>query len=118
MYNGQYDTGHGDFICFGMRGSKPEFRFDVGSGPAIIQGNHSLELNKWHTVQLKRNRRDGMHQLIMFKENNLTSELHGGLVPNKIKFVLFLVYGIMWDKNISSNINVNISDNNVQRVKG
>ncbi|GAB1602266.1 basement membrane-specific heparan sulfate proteoglycan core protein-like isoform X6, partial [Argonauta hians] len=58
MYEGQA-TDNGDFMCLGLRGRYPEFRFNVGSGPAIIRGNKSLELNKWHTVRLKRNRKEG-----------------------------------------------------------
>ncbi|KAH9504452.1 hypothetical protein Btru_063679 [Bulinus truncatus] len=59
LYNGQYDADSGDFVCFGLQQQVPEFRFDVGSGPAIIRGNRSLELNKWHTVHLKLNRGNG-----------------------------------------------------------
>ncbi|KAL5013502.1 hypothetical protein ScPMuIL_007772 [Solemya velum] len=59
LYNGQYETGHGDFVCFGLQGGYPEFRYDVGSGPAIIRGNHSLQLNEWHKVRLSRNRKEG-----------------------------------------------------------
>ncbi|XP_052832935.1 basement membrane-specific heparan sulfate proteoglycan core protein isoform X4 [Octopus bimaculoides] len=58
MYEGQA-TENGDFMCLGLRGRYPEFRFNVGSGPAIIRGNQSLELNKWHTVRLKRDRKEG-----------------------------------------------------------
>ncbi|KAK6966048.1 basement membrane-specific heparan sulfate proteoglycan core protein, partial [Biomphalaria glabrata] len=59
LYNGQYPTAAGDFVCFGLQQQVPEFRFDVGSGPAIIRGNRSLELNKWHTVHLKRSKKNG-----------------------------------------------------------
>lgn len=58
LYNGQ-ETDNGDFLCFGLRERYPEFRFNVGSGPAIIQGNQTLELDKWYTIQLKRDRREG-----------------------------------------------------------
>nr|KAG5704759.1 hypothetical protein BaRGS_005215 [Batillaria attramentaria] len=59
LYNGQYTEDRGDFVCFGLNGAYPEFRFDVGSGPAIIRGQNPLELNKWHTVHLKRQRKNG-----------------------------------------------------------
>ncbi|XP_012944719.1 basement membrane-specific heparan sulfate proteoglycan core protein [Aplysia californica] len=59
LYNGQYDTGNGDFMCFGLNGAYPEFRFDVGAGPAIIRGKEPLELNRWHTVHLKRQAQNG-----------------------------------------------------------
>ncbi|XP_048238836.1 basement membrane-specific heparan sulfate proteoglycan core protein-like isoform X2 [Haliotis rufescens] len=59
MYNGQYNTGIGDFMCFGLNGAYPEFRFDVGSGPAIIRGNNPVQMNTWNTVQFKRDRKNG-----------------------------------------------------------
>jgi len=59
LYNGQYEDGGGDFVCFGLNEGYPEFRFDVGSGPAIIRGNKTLTLNEWHTIKLSRNRKDG-----------------------------------------------------------
>lgn len=54
LYNGQYDSARGDYVCFGMRGGYPEFGFDVGSGPALIQGNKTLSLNQWNSIKLKR----------------------------------------------------------------
>ncbi|KAK3104524.1 hypothetical protein FSP39_004009 [Pinctada imbricata] len=59
LYNGQYDNANGDYVCFGMRQGYPEFHFDVGSGPAVIRGNQTLDLNQWHTVKLKRDRTQG-----------------------------------------------------------
>ena len=64
LYNGQYrnelqDGRDGDFVCFGLNGAYPEFRFDVGSGPAIIRGQNPLELNRWHTVHLRRQKKNG-----------------------------------------------------------
>ncbi|BFZ23346.1 hypothetical protein BsWGS_26385 [Bradybaena similaris] len=59
LYNSQYNTDSGDFVCFGLQGQYPEFRFDVGSGAATIRGAQPLELNKWHTVHLKRNKKNG-----------------------------------------------------------
>ena len=59
LYNGQQAGGSGDFISFGINNGYPEFRFDVGSGPAVIRSDKPLELGKWHTVKLNRNRKDG-----------------------------------------------------------
>ena len=60
MYDGQSDpdTGVGDFFSFGMRDSAAEFRFSMGSGPAIIR-SHPLQLGVWHNVMFKRDRKDG-----------------------------------------------------------
>ena len=58
LYNGQMDTGAGDFIAFGMREGAAEFRFDVGSGPAVIR-SRDIQRNKWNTVRIKRDRKAG-----------------------------------------------------------
>ena len=58
MYNGQQNDGEGDFMCVGMRDSAVEMRFDVGSGPAVIT-SEPIQLNDWHTIRLKRNRKEG-----------------------------------------------------------
>ena len=51
--------GTGDFISFGMRSGRAEFRLDVGSGPAVITSD-PLELDRWHTVRVRRDGRDGI----------------------------------------------------------
>lgn len=71
LYNGQHTQTNGDFVCFGLSGAVPEFRFDVGSGPAIIRGKNPLELNKWHTVHLRREKKNG-------GETGCTQELYSG----------------------------------------
>uniref|UniRef100_A0A8D9EVV2 Basement membrane-specific heparan sulfate proteoglycan core protein n=1 Tax=Cacopsylla melanoneura TaxID=428564 RepID=A0A8D9EVV2_9HEMI len=58
--NVKSDKDQGDFISFGLDDGYPVFRFDVGSGPAVVKSNFSVEMNQWHTVTLKRNRRKGM----------------------------------------------------------
>ncbi|XP_059170575.1 basement membrane-specific heparan sulfate proteoglycan core protein-like [Physella acuta] len=59
LYNGQYSTGSGDFVCFGLQDQHPIFKFDAGSGAATIKGEKPLTLNQWHTVQLKRHKKNG-----------------------------------------------------------
>ncbi|KAL1116703.1 hypothetical protein AAG570_005175 [Ranatra chinensis] len=59
LYNGQQSDGAGDFVSFGLRDGVPEFRFDVGSGPAIISSDEPLQMGVWHHIKLKRDRRDG-----------------------------------------------------------
>ena len=59
LYNGQQAGGSGDFISFGLNNGIPEFRFDVGAGPAIIRGERSIDMGKWHTIKLGRNKKDG-----------------------------------------------------------
>jgi dystroglycan 1 len=59
LYNGQFGTGSGDFMSFGLRDGRPELRFDMGSGPAIISGD-PVALDEWHVVRIKRRDVSGM----------------------------------------------------------
>jgi len=59
LYNGQQAGGSGDFISLGLNNGFPEFRFDVGAGPAVIKSDKAIELGRWHTVKLSRNKKDG-----------------------------------------------------------
>ncbi|XP_069692113.1 basement membrane-specific heparan sulfate proteoglycan core protein isoform X26 [Periplaneta americana] len=59
LYNGQKKGGEGDFMSLGLNNSYVEFRFDVGSGPAIIRSANPIRIGEWHTVELNRTRRIG-----------------------------------------------------------
>lgn len=59
MYNGQKFGGSGDFFSFGLNKGIPEFRFDVGSGAAIIKASEPVTLNQWHTARLERSKKHG-----------------------------------------------------------
>ncbi|XP_060600902.1 basement membrane-specific heparan sulfate proteoglycan core protein-like [Ruditapes philippinarum] len=75
LYNGQFEDGGGDFVCFGLNEGYPEFRFDVGSGPAIIRGNNTLPLHQWHTIKLTRDRQKG--SMIVNEEPAYTGQSPG-----------------------------------------
>ena len=59
----------GDFVSFGINDGFAEFRFDVGSGPAVLKSLKRLKLNEWHTVRLSRNRREGIDYSEVIKES-------------------------------------------------
>jgi len=59
IYNGQKSDGTGDFFSLGLRRGVPEFRFDVGSGAAVIAASAPVTLNEWHTVKLNRTKKHG-----------------------------------------------------------
>ncbi|XP_050723887.1 basement membrane-specific heparan sulfate proteoglycan core protein-like isoform X5 [Eriocheir sinensis] len=60
LYNSQRPgPDEGDFVAFGLVNGYPEFRFNIGAGPASITGTEPLEMNQWHTVKLSRNRKEG-----------------------------------------------------------
>ncbi|CAL1298847.1 unnamed protein product [Larinioides sclopetarius] len=58
LYNGQKQE-QGDFIALVLNNGYVEFRFELGSGPAVIRSNEPVEMRKWHTVQIRRERKDG-----------------------------------------------------------
>lgn len=62
MYNGQQSDGGGDFVSFGLRNGYAEFKFDVGSGSALLRSERPLEVGQWHTVKLNRDRKAGEEQ--------------------------------------------------------
>ncbi|XP_064642804.1 basement membrane-specific heparan sulfate proteoglycan core protein-like isoform X7 [Lineus longissimus] len=73
LYNGQKTDGGGDFLSFGLNEGYAEFRYDCGSGPALIRSEAPLTLGQWHSVSLKRNRRTGT-MVIDGKEYTGTSQ--------------------------------------------
>ena len=66
LYNGQYEGSSGDFISFGLRNARAEFRFDVGSSRVTILSSESLALNTWHTARFRKDGKEGMLNLIYF----------------------------------------------------
>lgn len=59
LYNSQKLGGIGDFFSFGLKDGIPEFRFDVGSGAAVIRATQPVTLNEWHTAKLERVKKHG-----------------------------------------------------------
>ena len=49
LYNGGLD-----FIAVVLRDGVPEFRYNLGSGTAIIRGSSPLALNQWHRIEVER----------------------------------------------------------------
>lgn len=64
LYNGQKKGGDGDFVSLGLNNSYVEFRFDVGSGPAVIRSDHPIRIGEWHTVVLSRTKKQGTGQFV------------------------------------------------------
>uniref|UniRef100_A0A0A9YRP0 Basement membrane-specific heparan sulfate proteoglycan core protein n=1 Tax=Lygus hesperus TaxID=30085 RepID=A0A0A9YRP0_LYGHE len=59
LYNGEGKTPGKDFIAMGLRNSRVEFRFDVGSGEAVITSNNTVPMGKWSNITVKRERKEG-----------------------------------------------------------
>nr|CAD7571475.1 unnamed protein product [Timema californicum] len=93
LYNGEMRGGEDDFISLGLNGSYVEFRFDVGSTPAMIRSARPIRIGEWHTVKIERNRRDGKmtvdndgpfvgEAVGAFQGLDLVQPLYVGGVPN------------------------------------
>lgn len=58
MYCSQNDEGREDFLALVVKDRHLEFRFDVGSGLAVIRSSHVLEPGVWTHVSVNRDYRD------------------------------------------------------------
>ena len=63
VYACQNTDGSGDFTSLSIKEGRVEFRFDTGSGPAIIRSRSEVSLDTWHVVRVTRKLRDGHLQL-------------------------------------------------------
>ena len=59
IYSAQSEDGQGDFVSVSIRNGHLEFRFDTGSGPAILKSPEEVERNKWYNVILSRKLKSG-----------------------------------------------------------
>ncbi|XP_069739683.1 pikachurin isoform X2 [Narcine bancroftii] len=58
-----HDSNSKDFIALTLDHGYLEFRFDCGSGTAIIRSAEPLSLNQWHDVKMSRTARSGILQV-------------------------------------------------------
>ncbi|KAK0045472.1 pikachurin [Biomphalaria pfeifferi] len=54
LYNGFSRDRKGDFLSLSLQGGFLEFRFDLGTGPAILRSMETLTMNSWHIVRASR----------------------------------------------------------------
>ncbi|XP_015907469.1 pikachurin [Parasteatoda tepidariorum] len=60
FYNGYKMDGTGDFISLSLVNGYLEFRFDLGTGVAVIRSEEPLSVGEWHTAFISRTGRDGI----------------------------------------------------------
>jgi len=75
FYCAQDESGQGDFASVAIKDKHLEFRFDTGSGPAILRSKSEVEANKWHEVKIKRKLREG--SLVFDKEKPISATSPG-----------------------------------------
>ncbi|XP_018343803.1 PREDICTED: basement membrane-specific heparan sulfate proteoglycan core protein isoform X2 [Trachymyrmex septentrionalis] len=59
LYNDESGHGDGDFIILSLNNGYPQFKFNLGSGPAVIRADKPVTLSEWHTIKIQRNRKEG-----------------------------------------------------------
>ncbi|RWS26008.1 Agrin-like protein, partial [Leptotrombidium deliense] len=59
LYNGQSVSGNGDFVSLTLKDGRVEFRYNLGSGVAVLQSRQKIDLGSDVTVIAKRHLRDG-----------------------------------------------------------
>ncbi|NWH55124.1 EGFLA protein, partial [Fregata magnificens] len=58
-----YDTDSKDFLSINMVAGYVEFRFDCGSGTAVIRSEEPVSLGQWHELQVSRTAKNGILQV-------------------------------------------------------
>ncbi|XP_050719892.1 agrin-like isoform X2 [Eriocheir sinensis] len=63
LYSQQQRDGSGDFLSLALVDGFVEFRYNLGSGPALIRSHERVQMKRFHRVVAKRYQRDGILQL-------------------------------------------------------
>ncbi|KAL7836080.1 hypothetical protein AOLI_G00273640 [Acnodon oligacanthus] len=57
------DTASQDFLSINLVGGYVEFRFDCGSGSAVIRSEEPVSMNEWHELRVSRTAKNGILQV-------------------------------------------------------
>jgi len=89
LYNGYLSDqpSVGDFVCFGLNGAIPEFKFDAGAGTAVVSGDQPLEMNKWHTVKISKEKKIGK---LMVNNQTYETEMPGNMMGMNLAAPMYL----------------------------
>ncbi|XP_074654555.1 agrin-like [Tubulanus polymorphus] len=93
LYCGKMANGRGDFISLAVRNGYVEFRFNLGTGAAVIISQNRIILNHYHRILAKRHGQTGSLQLDDDLEKtgqsqgsalsmNIEEPFYMGFVPN------------------------------------
>ncbi|KAF2984643.1 hypothetical protein EK904_012564, partial [Melospiza melodia maxima] len=88
-----YDTDSKDFLSITLVAGYVEFRFDCGSGTAVIRSEEPVSLGQWHELRVSRTAKNGILQVDTqrpvegmaegaFTQIKCSSEIFIGGVPN------------------------------------
>ena len=70
------DSG-GDFLSLAVVNGFVEFRYNLGSGPAVLRSLKKVILGMWHSVNVKRYHKDSV--LVMDNDPEVLGSVHGDL---------------------------------------
>ncbi|XP_050453317.1 basement membrane-specific heparan sulfate proteoglycan core protein isoform X8 [Cataglyphis hispanica] len=58
LYNAESAHGNDDFIALSLINGYPQFKFNLGSGSAVVRADKPITLSDWHTIKIQRNRKE------------------------------------------------------------
>ncbi|XP_071954470.1 pikachurin-like [Antedon mediterranea] len=114
-YCAQSSDGNGDFVSLNLVNGYVEFRFDCGSGPAIVRSSEKLDLNKWNSVAISRTGRDAV--LMVNDVGEVKGMSPGGFSQTTFKTDLF-IGGVPNYDNVASKAELSVGMvGDIQRLK-
>eukprot|EP00094_Tigriopus_californicus_P007839 TCALIF_07549-PA protein Name:"Similar to HSPG2 Basement membrane-specific heparan sulfate proteoglycan core protein (Homo sapiens)" AED:0.37 eAED:0.38 QI:0/0.3/0.22/0.87/0.7/0.67/31/0/1988 len=87
IYSAQSDDGHGDFASVTLKDEHLEFRFNTGSGTAILKSPEPIQVKKWYKVVLNRKLKHG--QLLVVGQTPVRAESPGSTRGLNIRTPLY-----------------------------
>ncbi|XP_074593031.1 pikachurin-like [Brevipalpus obovatus] len=106
LYNGNRMNGGDDFVSLNLVDGYVEFRFDLGSGPAIIRNRKPIELNQWHSLIATRTGTQG--SLRVDDEANVIGNSVDGFTQLSLALNLF-IGGVTDSKDVSTRADAKYS---------
>lgn len=107
MYCAQSKDGLGDFIAIVIKDRHVEFRFDSGSGMAVVRSNHVVQPGVWLNLQASREAREG--KLSINDEPQVSGKSPGPVRPMTLNTLMY-IGGVNRDK-VTVNNNVGVEKN-------
>uniref|UniRef100_A0A8V0YHK3 Pikachurin n=1 Tax=Gallus gallus TaxID=9031 RepID=A0A8V0YHK3_CHICK len=83
-----YDTNSKDFLSINMVAGYVEFRFDCGSGTAVIRSEEPVSLGQWHELRVSRTAKNGILQVD--KQKPVEGMAEGAFTQIKCSSEIFL----------------------------
>ncbi|XP_028917091.1 pikachurin [Ornithorhynchus anatinus] len=77
LYCGETEHGRGDFMSLAIIRRSLQFRFNCGTGVAVLTSETKIELGSWHTVTVYRDGLDGLLQLDGDDDDPVTGQSQG-----------------------------------------